>query len=197
MAAPLGNKFWQLRSTHGRDQLFADPQLLLKACEEYFQWVDDHPWIKKEQLKKSYVDPETKKTVYLADIPTATPYTIQGLCRYLQTNHMWFNQFEEALTKKDDQTSKDLSIILAHVRDVIYQQKFEGAAVGAFNANIIARDLGLADKKEQRDVDKNGNDIIHEAPIIEVYNVGPALADNEGDIDLKQTEQPPEQKDEP
>lgn len=30
----------------------------------------------------------------------------------------------------------------------MYAQKFEGASVGAFNANIIARDLGLIDKKE-------------------------------------------------
>lgn len=34
------------------------------------------------------------------------------------------------------------------VETTIYTQKFEGAAVGAFNSNIIARDLGLADKKE-------------------------------------------------
>jgi hypothetical protein len=32
----------------------------------------------------------------------------------------------------------------------MYAQKFEGAASGAFNANIIARDLGLADKTEMK-----------------------------------------------
>jgi hypothetical protein len=30
----------------------------------------------------------------------------------------------------------------------MFAQKFEGAAVGAFNSNIIARDLGLIDRTE-------------------------------------------------
>ena len=30
----------------------------------------------------------------------------------------------------------------------MFEQKFAGAAVGLFNANIIARDLGLTDKQE-------------------------------------------------
>ena len=34
------------------------------------------------------------------------------------------------------------------VDDIMFSQKFEGAAAGIFNPNIIARDLGLADKKE-------------------------------------------------
>ena len=31
---------------------------------------------------------------------------------------------------------------------MFYQQKFEGATTGKFNANIIARDLGLVDKQK-------------------------------------------------
>jgi hypothetical protein len=38
--------------------------------------------------------------------------------------------------------------ILDWVEDVIYTQKFEGAATGLLNANFIARDLGLADRSE-------------------------------------------------
>lgn len=38
--------------------------------------------------------------------------------------------------------------VTTRIDEIIYKQKFEGAAVGAFNANIIARDLGLADKKD-------------------------------------------------
>ena len=30
----------------------------------------------------------------------------------------------------------------------MFEQKFAGAAVGLFNADIIARDLGLTDKQE-------------------------------------------------
>ena len=38
--------------------------------------------------------------------------------------------------------------ITARVESVIYEQKFTGAAADMLNPNIIARELGLADKKE-------------------------------------------------
>ena len=52
------------------------------------------------------------------------------------------------------------------VADIIYAQKFEGAAAGMLNPNIIARDLGLADKKELSGgvaiTKKNFNDFYNE-----------------------------------
>lgn len=137
MAAPAGNQFWRIRSKHGREKLFATPDLLLQACEEYFNWVDAHPWYKVEAIKGG------DSVGQLIKIPTARPYTIQGLCRYLDCNSVWFNQFETSLVDKIDEESKGFSKIITHVREIIYQQKFEGAAVGSFNGNIIARDLGL------------------------------------------------------
>ena len=38
--------------------------------------------------------------------------------------------------------------IIRAIDKIMFAQKFEGAASGAFNANIIARDLGLTDKSE-------------------------------------------------
>ena len=38
--------------------------------------------------------------------------------------------------------------MLFRSEETIETQQFEGACVGAFNANIIARKLGLADKQE-------------------------------------------------
>jgi hypothetical protein len=38
--APKGNEFWKLRSKHGRDKLFATPELFWQAALEYFQWND-------------------------------------------------------------------------------------------------------------------------------------------------------------
>ena len=49
---------------------------------------------------------------------------------------------------RDDEESKKYSSVITRARAKCYAQKFEGAAVGAFNGNIIARDLGLADKTE-------------------------------------------------
>lgn len=151
MAAPRGNQFWKIRSTHGRDKLFASPELLLEACQEYFNWCDAHPLYKVEAIKSG------DNAGDLIKIPTMRPYTLQGLCRYLNANTQWFNQFEKSLAEKTDKEAEDFSIILTHVREAVYQQKFEGAAIGTFNANIIARDLGL---KEGIDATTNGKDII-------------------------------------
>ena len=35
-----------------------------------------------------------------------------------------------------------------NIKRVIFTQKFEGASAGLLNSSIIARELGLADKKE-------------------------------------------------
>lgn len=151
MAAPKENQFWKIRTSHGRKALFDDPALLEKSFQEYINWVDGHPWFKVEQLKKPYQDVDGK-WVTVTKIPTARPYTIYGFCIYLGVNSVWFNQFEKSINEKIadqgenvDQKLKDFSQVLTHVRDVIYQQKYEGAAVGAFNASIIARDLSLKD----------------------------------------------------
>lgn len=142
MAAPTGNQFWKLRSKHGRDTLFETPDALWQAATEYFNWCDAHPWWKNEAVKSG----DSAGTII--KVPTARPYTLQGLCLYLDCNVVYFNQFEYGLAKKSDELSKGFSKIVTRIREVIYMQKFEGAAVGAFNANIIARDLGLREKTE-------------------------------------------------
>ena len=93
------------------------------------------------------------------DVPTARPYTWQGLTRYLNCNTQYFSEFE-----KKQQPGSDFSIVINNIREVIYQQKFEWATVGVFNSNIISRDLGLADKQEARVTATNFN---HDAGKVE------------------------------
>jgi vacuolar-type H+-ATPase subunit D/Vma8 len=80
--------------------------------------------------------------------------TMEGLCIFLDVNTKYFNQFEIELKDKKDKISKDFSNIITRIREVIRNQKFEGAAAGFLNANIIARDLGLKDSTE---IDHTGN----------------------------------------
>ena len=55
--------------------------------------------------------------------------------------------------KAQAKRSKDFSTVVTRAEGIIYDQKFSGAAADLLNANIIARDLGLADKREH-----TGND---------------------------------------
>jgi hypothetical protein len=139
MSAPEGNKFWELRSKHGRDKLFATPELMWEAACEYFQWIEDNPLIEVDYVGKD---------AYKVDKPHTRPFTMQGLCLYLDCNTVYFNQFENSLKGKEDAESQGFSKIITRIRDIIYKQKFEGAACGFYNPNIIARDLGLRDNAD-------------------------------------------------
>lgn len=140
-AAPKGNQFWKIRSKHGRDKLFATPELLWEAATEYFEWVDDNPLKKEESSSEASERGITEKSKVS---PNARPYTLKGLCIYLGCNSLYFINFKRQLPEGEE----DFNLVIRRIEETIYTQKFEGAAVGAFNANIIARDLGLADKKQ-------------------------------------------------
>ncbi len=130
MGAPEGNQFWKLRSKHGRDKIFTSPEILWEACQEYFEATDKRKWIKTEFHGKDANE---------CFVPNETPYTWTGLYLFLDISHQTWKDYEEL---------KDFIEISTRVRNIIYTQKFEGASVGAFNANIISRDLGLKEQSE-------------------------------------------------
>lgn len=138
MAANKGNQFWKLRNKHGRDKLFASSSLLWEAACEYFEWCEKNPMVE-------YGWGGTKKNIL-------RPYTLSGLCLYLDVNTQYFTDFKKALPEGE----QDFSLVINKIEQTIYTQKFEGAAVGLFNANIIARDLGL---KDSTDVTSGGEKI--------------------------------------
>lgn len=133
MAAPKGNKFWELRSKHGRDKLFETPELLWEAACEYFQWCEKNPLISIE-----YHSGKRQR------VPKMRPFTLHGICFYLGCNTAYFRLFKN----QERAQKEDFSTVIASIEEIIYNQKFSGAAAGFLNANIIARDLGLSDKTE-------------------------------------------------
>lgn len=130
-AAPKGNRFWEARTKHGRDKLFASSDALWEACCEYFQWVEDNPlWENKvAQFQGGVVDMPVAKMRAM---------TVQGLCLFLDIDRTTWYEWRKQ--------ENDFSNIVTRAEEVIYSQKFAGAAADLLNANIIARDLGLADK---------------------------------------------------
>lgn len=144
MAFEKGNKLWQKRAKHGRDKIFSTADDLWNAAVEYFKYCDDNPWIKYEAIKSGEMAGE------LIQIPVSRPYTLTALCIFLGVNTKYFSDFKKALKENES----DFSEVVSRIEETIYSQKFEGATVGAFNANIIARDLGLVDKQETKNETK-------------------------------------------
>ncbi len=132
MPAPKNNQFWKARAKHGRDKIFSSKSVLKESCEEYFQWCDDNPLYAAELVKF-----QGKAT--LQEVPKMRAMTVSGLCIFLNiTTDTWYRYAKD----------KDFSDIVHEAEQIIRTQKFEGASAELLNANIIARDLGLADKKE-------------------------------------------------
>lgn len=139
MSAPEGNQFWKARSKSGRDKIFKTPESLWSAAEEYFQWIEDNPLLegKAAQFQGKFVYGDVKKMRAM---------TIYGLCRFLHINFKTWQLYKER---------DDFIHITNEIEEIIKEQKFTGAAADLLNANIIARDLGLADKKEVKSTSAN------------------------------------------
>lgn len=132
MPAPKGNQFWKARSTHGRKPIFPDAETLWEACTEYFEWVEANPlW---EDKVMSYQGVNTHEPV-----AKMRAMTITGLCTFLDISFKAWTEYR---------TREGFSEVATRVDQIIRDQKFAGAAADLLNANIIARDLGLADKSE-------------------------------------------------
>jgi hypothetical protein len=132
MAAPKGNQFWKVRSSHGRNPIFSKPDDLWNVCCEYFEWVEANPlW---EDKVMSYQGVNTHEP-----IAKMRAMTISGLCTFLDITRTTWDEYR----KREDFTD-----IISRVEAIIRDQKFAGAAADLLNANIIARDLGLSEKQE-------------------------------------------------
>lgn len=142
MAAPKGNRFWEARSSHGRNPKFESPEALWDACCEYFQWVEDNPLYEVKAF--SFQGSVTQES-----IPKMRAMTITGLCLFLDIADSTWQTFR---------VREDLSVITTRAEKIIYDQKFSGAAADLLNANIIARDLGLKEQSQVEDVTPDKGD---------------------------------------
>lgn len=132
MAFNKGNEFWKIRSTHGPNLIYAEPQKLYEACTEYFEWVKDNP-LQSEKVGFSNGAAVTHTVKHIRAMTSA------GLSIFLGITHKTLIQWRKE--------REDLKPVIEWAESVIYDQKFTGAAAGLLNANIISRDLGLADKQ--------------------------------------------------
>lgn len=128
-----GNRLWEARSSAGPKPRFADPDSLWAACVEYFEWVESNPLLEVKGF--AFQGAVTKET-----FPKMRAMTIGGLCVFLDVDETTWRGWREA--------RPDLLPVITRAEAVIYQQKFAGAAADLLNPNIIARELGLSEKRE-------------------------------------------------
>lgn len=129
----FGNDLWKLAEYPGRPKAYPDPEGLWQKSCEYFQWVTENPLYEERLFHSTGILTRTK-------VAKMRAMTIEGLCIFLNISMVsWFEQYCK---------NPEFLKVTTRVTEIIRKQKFEGAAAEFLNANIIARDLGLADKRE-------------------------------------------------
>lgn len=131
--------FWKARAKVGRKRIFETPEDMFNAAQEYFYYQSS-----RTLNETQFTGSQGKKVI----IPHVPPFTWEGLTMFLHVNTVYFNKFEAERKKENTDQAREFCKIITHVRETIRLQKFEGAMVGMYNANITARDLGLTDKKD-------------------------------------------------
>jgi hypothetical protein len=130
--APAGNRFWEARSSHGRKPIFETPEALLTAACEYFEWTEANPLYECKAF--AY-----QGSVVTENLPKMRAMTIGGLCLFLDISQQAWSEYKNR---------EGFGEVTKQIDETIRNQKFQGAAADLLNANIIARDLGLADRSE-------------------------------------------------
>lgn len=144
MAAPVGNRFWEKRATHGRELLFSSPDLLWQAAIEYFEMCDGTTHEQDDWVGKDADHVVRGKS---------HPYTLTGFCRFVGASESWWKNF-----RKNENLNEEYLSIITRIEQTIYEQQYSGAITGIYQHQLVARALGLVDKTENKsDVKVTGN----------------------------------------
>lgn len=118
-----------------QERAWENPEDLFNEALAYFDWCDANPFLEDKVF-------HTDGNITHANAKRIRPYTMFGLFTFCGITQATWEMYKHG--KKGDDFRDTTKII----QMCIYDQKFSGAAAGFFNATIMARDLGLADKNE-------------------------------------------------
>jgi hypothetical protein len=124
------------------------PERLLELFEEYVKHEQENPLYKRDYVGKDGL---------AVDTPLVTPITFEGFEVYLFQQKI-ISDLGHYSSNKDDRYT-DYVTIITYIRKFCYSNNFKGASVNLFNANLIAKKLGISEKIETKQVDKFDFDI--------------------------------------
>lgn len=139
--------FWQPNWVATKKNVYASKNRALKTPEElwavacmYFDYTQNTPIQRKEYIKTGPL----AGTEYTVETPR--PFNWSGLSVYANLIGIAANLHRYARNEND--MYPEFQDVVKLINDVMFSQKFEGAAIGMYKENIIAREIGLADKQQ-------------------------------------------------
>lgn len=129
-----GNRAWK-RRIHENFKKIKKPEELMAMVCEYFQWLEDNPLM--EGQIKSFEGSHT-----IEELPKMRAPTLAGLCAHLGIHRDTWGAWRRG------ERCPEFATVVEWTEQIMYDEKFTGAAAGLLNPMIIVRDLGLSEKNE-------------------------------------------------
>lgn len=127
-----GSSAWKLRKTHGRPRKYPTAKALWDRCLEYLDWVDKNPFM--IPCTTSY-----HGEIIVKYVPKLRPPLIGELQTFLEIDSSTWASYK---------LLPDYQYTIERVENIIKSTKLQGAMIDIFNHQIVARDLGLVDKRQ-------------------------------------------------
>lgn len=122
----------------GKRKYIETPTKLWEWFCKYVKHECNHPMYKIEYVGRNGEKVRT---------PLETPITFEGFECYLADKGV-IQDLGDYVSNKGGRYA-EYSTIITRIQKNCFVHNYKGAAVGLFHANLIARKLGIADKKEQ------------------------------------------------
>ena len=164
----IGNSFWKLRSTSGRDKIFATPETLWQEAEKYFEHCEGTP-LQEQHVFANGLTANTDKM---------RAFTLQGLQYFLSIGETTWRHYKNR---------KEYQEVCERIEQAIWNQKFTGAAAGLLNPAIIARELGLVDQQSlqlSKVPDQRDYSLLSDEEINQLAQIENKLTNGKKTIDL-------------
>lgn len=155
---------------------------LYNLAKEYLEFIDSENLMIQEK-RKEYE--ESQEFDLFGDTNTSTkkeveqmfklrPYLLEGFCAYAGVSRAYMadlkykskKELEKAIKDNDKREEERARIMLDTIEwftNVVYTQKYEGGASGAFSAAMVMRDIGL---HERAHIDHTSSDGSMKAEIV-------------------------------
>ena len=126
----------------GRPARFEKAEDLWREALEYFEWCDEHPLITTKQRKKKREDTDEQM---MERQPVSRPYTLDGLCLWLNIQSDW-SVFKSNYKRRKDWS--EFERVTNACEQCVRSQQVTGAMIGMYDPRLTARLNGITDKVE-------------------------------------------------
>jgi hypothetical protein len=136
--------YWQRRARDGQEYLtkprsLSSPQMLWELACLYFERVDTTPLKKNDFIRGGERAGET------VSVDAARPYTWTGFGDFLFEKGIGGRRVVENYRQNTGRKYDEYIEVISQIEQVMYTNKFDGAAVGTFAGTVMTKALGLAD----------------------------------------------------